>query len=107
MNENTTDNDNVQRESVEIGALWKRTSKSGRNYYSAKLELTGDLLAKCQGASKVVLNAACFPNSYKEKDSQPDLRIYLSPDRDVSMAEDLLSGDDSRVEKDLVPSFAD
>lgn len=49
-----------------VGALWER-SKDGKTYYSGVLkDLHGDI------------NIAVFPNTYKERDNQPDFNIVLS-----------------------------
>jgi uncharacterized protein (DUF736 family) len=53
--------------SRQIGALWVRKSKDGKNYMSGTLE---DLRGNIQ--------IAVFKNDRKEKENQPDFRIVLS-----------------------------
>lgn len=66
MSENTnTNNDNV-----EIGALWKKQGKSQKF-------LSGTINLKSIGYDKDV-PVIVFTNKFKQKDSHPDLRIYLS-----------------------------
>ena len=49
-----------------IGVLWKK-EKNGMDYYSGVLkDLRGDI------------RVAVFPNTYKEKENQPDMNIVLS-----------------------------
>lgn len=55
----------------ELGALWRKTSKSGNPFYSGDLALPG--------GEKIKVIA--FDNDRKTKESQPDIRIYLSEDR--------------------------
>jgi uncharacterized protein (DUF736 family) len=50
-------------ELVPLGGLWKQRSRSGKVYYSGRLNDT----------TRLVL----FKNDSKDKDSQPDLRLYL------------------------------
>jgi uncharacterized protein (DUF736 family) len=52
----------------EIGAFWKRESPS-QKFLSGKIEVEGKKL-------EVIL----FTNKYKEKDNQPDYRLFLSVD---------------------------
>lgn len=52
----------------EIGAFWKRESSS-QKFLSGKIEVEGKKL-------EVIL----FTNKYKEKDNQPDYRLFLSVD---------------------------
>ena len=53
----------------EIGAFWKRES-SNQKFLSGKIEIEGKKM-------EVVM----FTNNFKEKDNQPDYRLYLSEDR--------------------------
>ena len=48
---------------IEIGGLWENDGKGGK-YLSGKL-----------GRAKLLV----FPNKFKEKDSQPDYRMYVAP----------------------------
>jgi uncharacterized protein (DUF736 family) len=52
-----------------VGALWKNTSKDGKVYFSGVI-----------GDTKIVV----FENSYKEKESQPDYKIYKSKPKNES-----------------------
>lgn len=57
----------------EIGALWKRKSAS-QSYLSGHIDVSkADAFL---GDSK--LKFVVFSNRYKEKDSHPDYRVYLS-----------------------------
>jgi len=51
----------------DIGALWQNLSKSGNKYLSGSIEIDGT-------KHKIVV----FANSYKEKETHPDYKIYLS-----------------------------
>jgi|TARA_R110000744_G_scaffold91125_5_gene176943 uncharacterized protein (DUF736 family) len=66
----------------EIGAFWKRESPN-QKFLSGKIEIEGKKL-------EVVL----FSNRFKEKDNQPDYRLYLSADKqskpEVSAQEELV-----------------
>lgn len=61
----------------ELGCLWRREKNGTKEKYltgvlsAAKLQA---LLAKGGGDIQVV----CFSNKHKNKDTHPDLRIYLS-----------------------------
>ena len=49
-----------------IGALWRKEGKNGE-YFSGNIEVNGEKI-----------NIVIFPNTKKEKETQPDLRILLS-----------------------------
>lgn len=66
MSENT----NTSNDNVEIGALWKKQGKSQKF-------LSGTINLKAIGYDKDV-PVIVFTNKFKQKDSHPDLRIYLS-----------------------------
>ena len=56
----------------EIGALWKKESES-QTFLTGKIDaskLTGD-----------TVQIVVFKNNYKEKEAQPDLRMYISKER--------------------------
>ena len=53
----------------EIGALWKRESPN-QKYLTGKLKVDG-----------VEKNVVIFSNKNKQKDTHPDIRVYLSRDR--------------------------
>ena len=61
----STTNDWKERE---IGALWKREGKNQR-YLSGKLTI-GEF-----GVEKTI-NVVIFSNRFKEKENQPDFRVY-------------------------------
>lgn len=50
----------------EIGVLWKH-SNAKQSFYSGKVQFNDQ-----------ELNIVCFSNKNKQKDSHPDIRIYLS-----------------------------
>jgi len=79
--ENTTNNEWKERD---IGALWKREGK-GQRYLSGKLTIKGE-----------AVDVVVFVNKFKEKDNQPDFRVYKSKPREgdtgsASMDSDLPS----------------
>tara|TARA_R110002020_G_scaffold32989_3_gene100958 strand:+ start:1596 stop:1859 length:264 start_codon:yes stop_codon:yes gene_type:complete len=51
-----------QGELIDVGALWMNESKSGNKYLTGKID-----------EKKVLI----FRNKYKEKESQPDYRVYM------------------------------
>jgi len=53
-----------------IGAFWKKESKAGKVYYSGNIEIAGN---------KIPL--VMFENTRKEKETQPDLQIFISEPR--------------------------
>jgi len=68
-----TNNNNNEWKERDIGALWKREGKNQR-YLSGKLTIGGK-----------VTNVVIFVNKFKEKDNQPDFRIYEDrPREDVA-----------------------
>tara|TARA_Y100001938_G_scaffold9468_1_gene11716 strand:+ start:5582 stop:5884 length:303 start_codon:yes stop_codon:yes gene_type:complete len=72
MNNDTSNNtSNTNRNSDEVGALWKRKSRGGMTYLAGHVK--HDELGK-EVTSKVVV----FSNDKKSNDKQPDYRIYLS-----------------------------
>ena len=48
---------------IQLCGLWRQKSRKGTTYYTGKLNDT----------TRIVL----FKNDSKEKDSQPDLRLYI------------------------------
>lgn len=62
--------ENTNNDNVEIGALWKKQGKSQKF-------LSGTINLKAIGYDKDV-PVIIFSNKFKQKDSHPDLRIYLS-----------------------------
>jgi uncharacterized protein (DUF736 family) len=61
----------------EVGALWKKTSASGKTY------LTGNLTLSENGVS-ITKRVVLFDNTNKKSDSAPDANIYLSEDSNGS-----------------------
>lgn len=49
----------------ELGALWKKTSKSGVAYYSGTIKINGESF-----------ELVCYGNTNKKADNHPDVRIY-------------------------------
>lgn len=49
---------------IPLGGLWANQMKDGSMYFSGSL-----------GQGKLVI----FPNGYKEKDTDPDYKMYLCP----------------------------
>lgn len=67
MNETNTSN-----KKEELGALWRKKSMNGSEYYSGTINFNGE-------KKEVVV----FQNAYKkEGERTPDFRIYLSEKRD-------------------------
>lgn len=66
MTDNTESNDANKSDwkEREIGALWKREGKNQR-FLSGKITLNDE-----------VVNVVVYVNKFKEKDNQPDFRIY-------------------------------
>lgn len=85
--ENKSQNEWQKRE---IGALWKRKSAS-QSYLSGHIDVSkADAFL---GDSK--LKFVVFSNRYKEKDSHPDYRVYLSK-------EDSAQSDETPTKKENV-----
>lgn len=76
MSENTKQN---EWDVKELGVLWKRQSRAGENYLNGKINL------KSLGFDKDV-SLIIFSNKNKTKDSHPDLRIYISENREDKTA---------------------
>ena len=62
---------NTQK-NVEVGAIWKREARSGQKYLAGHIKTEDDLGE--EKTTKVVV----FSNRHKEKENQPDFRMYLS-----------------------------
>jgi len=60
----------------DIGALWKRQAANGGQTY-----LSGHVKVDEMGVEKTV-KVVVFSNKNKEKDNQPDFRVYLSKPRE-------------------------
>lgn len=78
MSENTNNTNNTNNDNIEIGALWKKQGKSQKF-------LSGTINLKSIGYDKDV-PVIVFTNKFKQKDSHPDLRIYLSKPKTTSVA---------------------
>lgn len=63
----------------ELGCLWRRESSKGEKY------LTGVINLKNLGFDKDV-QVVCFSNKDKDKDTHPDIRIYVSEKRPAAAA---------------------
>jgi uncharacterized protein (DUF736 family) len=61
------------KKSNKVGCGYNKTTKSGERYMS--LLLTADLIASLPVDEKGNIRLSVFPNTYKEKDSQPDVNI--------------------------------
>ena len=59
----------------EIGALWSRTSKDGKRYYSGSMDL--DKLVQEYGFENGKISIVCFRNNYKKTDKHPDYKVLL------------------------------
>jgi uncharacterized protein (DUF736 family) len=66
--ENNKNNSQSDWQKRDIGALWKRSGKS-QNFLSGKITI-GEF-----GEEKEI-QVVVFKNKYKEKENQPDFRIY-------------------------------
>lgn len=67
-NTNSKTNPNAQ---VEIGALWKKSGQTQKF-------LSGTIKRSAIPAGTDDIQIVVFSNKFKEKDSHPDLRIYIS-----------------------------
>lgn len=72
--------ENTNNDNVEIGALWKKQGKSQKF-------LSGTINLKAIGYDKDV-PVIIFSNKFKQKDSHPDLRIYLSKPKTPSSSQE-------------------
>lgn len=61
--------DNNQK--IKLTGLWANQMKSGQTYYTGSL-----------GSARLVI----FPNSYKEKDSDPDYNLFIQPKQNKDSA---------------------
>lgn len=62
---------NMQEKAPSVGALWRKTSKSGTTYYS------GNIQVGPEERMKVV----AFINNKKTNENQPDIIIYPQTDK--------------------------
>jgi uncharacterized protein (DUF736 family) len=70
------ENNKTQNKNTELGALWKKKSKSGMSFLSGYVKVDDLGLEK---EIKVVV----FANNNKSKDNAPDYRIYVSKPLDL------------------------
>ena len=73
MNENATKSDQI-----EIGALWKKEGKS-QKFLAGNINiknLTDDQVKQLIATKEIPV--VIFSNKFKQKDTHPDLRVYLS-----------------------------
>ena len=74
----------------EVGALWKRVSKSGQKYLSGHVSVEDEL-----GTEKR-MKVICFSNKFKsENEKAPDLRVYLQSDEEAPAKEKAMASDSS------------
>ena len=57
-------------EKKDIGALWKKTSQKGKEFFSGVITINGE-------KHQIVI----FPNDYKKEDKHPDYKIFPSTPR--------------------------
>jgi len=75
---NTTNGTNKNAwEEKELGCLWRREKASTKEKYLTGV-LSADKLRKLLAGSGEDIQLVCFTNKHKNKDTHPDLRIYLS-----------------------------
>lgn len=55
---------------LEIGALWKKEGKKSP-FYSGKVK----------DSNGKDVEIVCFPNTHKNAENQPDIRIYINPNK--------------------------
>lgn len=73
MSTNTTTNNQQDLwKQKELGVFWKRTKQNSKETY-----LTGTINLKALGFDKDVA-VVVFSNKSKQKDTHPDLRMYIS-----------------------------
>jgi uncharacterized protein (DUF736 family) len=85
MSNETEKNEWQQRE---VGALWKRISKSGQKYLSGHVTVEDEL-----GTEKR-MKVICFSNKFKsENEKAPDLRVYLQSDEGAPAAKEEKTAD--------------
>ena len=70
-----------ENELIEIAVLWKNKSKKGEIYLSGYL------------GNAILL---VFKNQFKEKDNQPDYKVYVAPKKNKDK-NNLTSRDDSNI----------
>jgi uncharacterized protein (DUF736 family) len=54
----------------ELGALWKKKSSTGLEFYSGVVKINGE-----------EIKLVCYANKDKKSDNQPDVRIYKEAPR--------------------------
>ena len=62
-----------KQQNVEIGALWKREARaSGQKYLAGHIKMDDGM------GSETTTKVVVFSNRHKDKETQPDFRMYLS-----------------------------
>lgn len=69
---NTSQDNNSKSQNEEIGAFWKRTSRNNMTY------LAGHIEVQQPDGTKTKEKVVVFSNQNKQKDNQPDYRVYIS-----------------------------
>ena len=70
------------KKSNKVGCGYNKTTKSGEGYMS--LLLNADQIASLPVDEKGNIRLSVFPNTYKEKDSQPDVNIVPATSKAAS-----------------------
>ena len=65
----------------DIGALWIQTGKNGE-YWTGTIEING-----------TKQNVVVFKNTYKNKDTQPDFKVYEKKQQEESKQDEIFTGD--------------
>ena len=90
--ENNNTNNNTNNKKKEVGALWQKTSKAGKKFFS------GYLVDESGEKTRIV----AFDNIYKKNgENSPDIRFYLSEDQDATR--DSSYNKSTQKPSDLVP----
>jgi uncharacterized protein (DUF736 family) len=84
------ENNKTQNKNTELGALWKKKSKSGMSFLSGYVKVDDLGLEK---EIKVVV----FANNNKSKENAPDYRIYVSKPLDSGSSQSGSSQSESVV----------
>mgnify|MGYP001265588213 FL=1 len=88
-NNNQTANNTNDWKEREIGALWKREGQKQR-YLSGKMTVDGK-----------VVNVVIFVNKFKEKDNQPDFRVYEDRPREEGSSQNPKPSSKQEMDEDL------
>lgn len=88
----TTQEQQKKQFEQEVGAFWKRTSQRGQKYLAGHINVGAD------EPVKVVV----FSNRNKDKDTQPDYRVYKSRPQAQSVAAEESQEQSSAEAEDLL-----